>query len=1277
MQVFATLCTVILVGADIAPSIANPLRSFTGMTDPTLSLGLSGISDYSTALPFLDLMKMSRPMWATYTGDEWGQDHAALVSSGVVDIDGWPTALPSTATGLRTIWGFPSDTAGAEGPFVLTWEGEGAISLGAANIQSSAGNRIVFTNPGADSFWLNITSTDPNDTGDYIRNIRIVPEKYEALADLGQIFNPDWLEVVQDARQLRFMDWMRTNNSTQSEWADRPEVDDVTWSGQGVPVEVMVELANQTGTDPWFNMPHKATDEYIHEFAAYVRDHLKPGLVAHVEYSNETWNTLFSQTHWFKEQAEAVWGVTDGWQTGYNLNYFAKRATEAALIWDEVFAEEADARVQNVMGVQTATGVTWNLNNNLLNALDWQSFEPETYVQPASVFDAVAVTTYFGTATTGNTALRNELLAYLDSHTTEESYDWLTNKLLDPTYSFSIPQVAATLAAIDAVVSGTYGLDLIAYEGGQHVHQSFGIDGMTTEQLNTLTTFMSGFVRSQQMADLYAASWAEWAKVGDGPYMQFGELGAPGKYGSWGLLSNLQDTNPRAEYLFNENENQNSWFGDGGGTRYQQGVIGIARNAGESLVGTDKDDFLVGGDGNDTFTPGAGNDRINGGKGNDVYNLGGATPFILDSSGWDTIVSSISRDLNDFTDIENLTLTGTANLNATGNAWSNTLMGNDGDNILDGGPGADILIGGYGNDTYVLAGATNDTIIDASGNDTITSTITRDLRDYIGIENLTLTFAGDVDGLGDDGRNVIRGNAGRNQLFGFGGDDSLFGGAGNDTLDGGAGTNILDGGLGNDVFVLADGYDAVIDEGGWDEITSTISRDLNDYPDIENLTLLGSANINATGNAWSNKLVGNDGHNVLDGGGGADTLMGGLGNDTYVLTSATNDTIYDVGGIDTITSTTSRDLRTYSGIENITLTFSAHVDATGNQFANVLAGNAGSNVLYGLEGNDTLYGMGGADTLYGGAGSDALDGGEGFDKLYGGLGNDTYVLGGEFDFVSDEGGWDTITSTISRSLVDHPEIENLTLLGGANINATGNGWANTLIGNDGNNTLDGGAGADTLIGGLGNDTYVLTSATNDTIIDVGGNDTVTSTITRDLKDFSGIENITLTFSAHVNAIGDSQDNVLIGNAGKNTLEGKAGDDWLDGGAGNDTLVGGAGSDTLAGGAGRDVFQYMAAADSAPGFHDRITDFVSGDDKIDLSAIDARPGTGPNDAFILLEGVGANFSQTAGEVRWYRTEATQEHGQATYVEADLNGDGAADFVLELAGHLSLGKGDFLL
>ena len=276
------------------------------------------------------------------------------------------------------------------GVYVLTYEGEGTIQITlGAKVLSSEPGRIVFENPTGTTMGFNITATDPAGTGNYIRDISVVPEKYEALAETGELFNPDWLAVVQDARELRFMDWMKTNSSTMTDWADRPQVGDATWATDGVPVEVMVQLANQTGTDPWFNMPAQASDDYIRQFATYVRDHLDPGLKAHVEYSNETWNWAFQQTQWLADQATAAWGE------GTNLDYFAKRATETALIWDEVFGAQADARVENVLAVQN--GSAWWLDR-ILNDPIWAAHEPDSYVSPASVFDAVAVTTYFGSA---------------------------------------------------------------------------------------------------------------------------------------------------------------------------------------------------------------------------------------------------------------------------------------------------------------------------------------------------------------------------------------------------------------------------------------------------------------------------------------------------------------------------------------------------------------------------------------------------------------------------------------------------------------------------------------------------------------------------------------------------------------------------------------------------------------------------------------------------------------------------------------------------------------
>lgn len=415
----------------------------------------------------------------------------------------------------------------------------------------------------------------------------------------------------------------------------------------------------------------------------------------------------------------------------------------------------------------------------------------------------------------------------------------------------------------------------------------------------------------------------------------------------------------------------------------------------------------------------------------------------------------------------------------------------------------------------------------------------------------------------DDLRSLVE------NAIGGSGNDSLVGNQGNNILDGRGGTDTLDGGAGNDTYVLADGFDTVIDSAGTDTITSTISRSLADYATIEKLTLLGTGHINGTGNALNNVIRGNGGDNILDGGAGKDGLIGGAGNDTYVLADG-NDTVTDSKGLDKITTTITRSLLDYVGIENLTLLGSGHINGTGNDAANTIIGNSGNNIL---------------------------DGGLGKDILNGGAGNDTYVLANANDTVIDSAGIDTITSTITRSLVGYADIERLTLLGTGNINGTGNALNNVIKGNSGNNILDGGDGADGLDGGDGDDTYVLADG-NDSVIDSGGVDTITSTITRTLEKYATIEKLTLLGTDHINGVGNGLNNVIRGNSGNNTLSG---------GAGDDGLIGGLGNDRLTGGIGKDSFVFNTALNAATNV-DTITDFSVVDDTIQLdNAIFTRLG----------------------------------------------------------------------
>ena len=157
----------------------------------------------------------------------------------------------------------------------------------------------------------------------------------------------------------------------------------------------------------------------------------------------------------------------------------------------------------------------------------------------------------------------------------------------------------------------------------------------------------------------------------------------------------------------------------------------------------------------------------------------------------DTLQSAVTTTLS--SNIENLDLTGTGNINGTGNAGNNRITGNSGNNILNGGLGNDTLIGGLGNDIYVVD-TTTDTITElaAQGTDTIQSSVTYSIATSTNIENLDLTGTGNINGTGNAGNNRITGNSGNNILDGGLGNDTLAGNAGNDTLTGGAGIDQIE-----------------------------------------------------------------------------------------------------------------------------------------------------------------------------------------------------------------------------------------------------------------------------------------------------------------------------------------------------------------------------------------------------------------------------------------------------------------------------------------------------
>ncbi|HLP81106.1 MAG TPA: putative Ig domain-containing protein [Nitrosomonas sp.] len=467
------------------------------------------------------------------------------------------------------------------------------------------------------------------------------------------------------------------------------------------------------------------------------------------------------------------------------------------------------------------------------------------------------------------------------------------------------------------------------------------------------------------------------------------------------------------------------------------------------------------------------------------------------------------------------------------------------------------------NDTLTLAVTAFDAgqlLVNTDANDTFSGTESNDTVTYgYAITPVTVSLAlTGPQNTGGEGLDVLNNI---NNLIGSDYNDNLAGDSHNNVLDGGRGADILIGGLGNDSYIVNLASDIVTEKfnAGIDTVRSSVTYVLPGQ--VENLILMGTANINGTGNILANRLIGNAANNTLNGGVGADTAMGGLGNDIYFIDNANDLVAENINeGIDKINSGVTLILP--ENIEDLTLITTAAINGTGNDSANILQGNSAANVL---------------------------NGGAGADTLRGGAGDDTYIVDNAGDIVTEalNAGIDTVNSNLTHTLKSN--IEHLILSGTAAINGTGNALANTITGNAAANMLNGATGADTLIGGLGDDIYTVDN-TGDLIVENlnEGIDKVNSSVSYVLSD--NVENITLIGSSAINATGNEAANMIVGNSSSNQLIGGGGHDILNGAADNNTLTGGTGID---------YFQFKSLDHITGGRIDTITDFNVVDDTIKL------------------------------------------------------------------------------
>jgi hypothetical protein len=523
-----------------------------------LGTNLEGVEDFAAAYPFTDFFKQSRP-WITASQTVFDTDDAAQLD---LDADGWVRSLPACTADpqqfcrARTV----INSAGAEypsGSYLVLYQGNGTITYsgGASkNNALSAPGRDVVTVDG-NSIWiltLESTAAAPN----HVRNIRVYPPGFDPALASVPTFHPDFVAQLAPYRTLRFMDWMRTNGggfggapNNQQVFSDRALPTDAHWTREGgVPLEVMIELANLVDAEPWFTIPHKAGDAYVTAFAQAVLAQLDAGRRVYVEHSNEVWNS-FPQG--FDVEDAALVTFPDGPDSPFTkrMNQHGLRTAQICALFRAAFGAQA-ARVECTLGAQAANSFTATEAGDCPLAIS-RGLRATACLAAG---DNVAIAPYFGNYL-DVPANADELQAWTLNDLFAEIEDGgqldggLNDSATPCTDMFPpIQTLPCPIGALEEVEfwedaqfaeASSRSLSLIAYEGGQHLVGVFGVENNAA----VTNLFIAGN-RDARMGAAYLRYLDRWKANGGELFVHFNLSFNYGRFGSWGVLETLTPAAP-------------------------------------------------------------------------------------------------------------------------------------------------------------------------------------------------------------------------------------------------------------------------------------------------------------------------------------------------------------------------------------------------------------------------------------------------------------------------------------------------------------------------------------------------------------------------------------------------------------------------------------------------------------------------------------------------------------------------------------------------------------
>ena len=482
--------------------------------NPRLGTNLSGPADWNTELPFVDVFRMARPWISQRKGQPWGKGPQLAL-----DAHGWVTRLEPDCSAETPMCTIPNGHY-PSGEYTVLYEGEGKLDFsGAAKaVSREPGKVLIQVDSAKGGFFLRLLETSPQN---YVRNIRVIMPGFAgglpAIRRQAEPFHPAFLKRWQGMACLRFMDWMHTNGSKISAWADRPTPESATFSAKGVALEWMIDLCNRQKADPWFCMPHLADDGYVRNFAQMAKDKLHPSLKVYIEYSNEVWNSMFPQTRysWEKGTELGLGPKERPWEGGGM--YYARRSVEIFGIWEQVFG----GRDRLVRVIAWQSGNTHWMRKIVLPFEDaWKHT------------DALAIAPYLSCCVPPKSKGKGLSADEVEKWTVEQALDYLEKEALPK----SINAIRETKKVADEL-----GLKLVAYEGGQHM---VGVGG--GENNDTMTALFHAANAAPRMGEIYRKYLEAWKEAGGDLFCNFSSVGRWSKWGSWGVMQYYDDDPARS-----------------------------------------------------------------------------------------------------------------------------------------------------------------------------------------------------------------------------------------------------------------------------------------------------------------------------------------------------------------------------------------------------------------------------------------------------------------------------------------------------------------------------------------------------------------------------------------------------------------------------------------------------------------------------------------------------------------------------------------------------------